>query len=428
MGEKLSDLELRKLARSAEAGKEQAREIIEGEGFGISVLPSGKLSFFLRYQVAGTRTRKRIRFGTYPETSLAAARSAAVIARAKVAQGLDPLAERDEQRNAARAAADEARRAPTVTEFAAEYIERWAKPRKRSWRQDQDKIDRDVLPVLGRMKVRDVTRRDVVALLDRITDRGAPVQANLVLAVLRKMFAFAVARDVLDENPAAGIPKPSPSKARERSLNDDELRAFLPALDTAPMTLTTRAGLLMILLTGQRPGEVAGMRWDELDLPAALWHLPSDRTKNARAHTVPLSRAALAILDELRASATSAQFVLPSPKAGQAINDEAFGYALRHVRRPTAAHPAGRLAGLAHFTPHDLRRTCRTGLAALGIDYVTGERVLNHTLPGAAVHAVYNRHDYIPQMRAALEAWAAHLQALRDGTPAAAANVVPIRA
>lgn len=226
MGEKLSDLELRKLARSAEAGKEQARDIIEGEGFGVSVLPSGKLSFFLLYRLNGQR--KRMRFGTYPQTSLAAARSAATIARAKIAQGLDPLAEREEQRNAARAAVDEARRAPTVAEFAGEYLERWAKPRKRTWRQDEDKLNRDVLPVLGRMKVRDVTRRDVVALLDRITDRGAPVQANLVLAVLRKMFAFAVARDVLDENPAAGIPKPSPTRPRERNLSDEELRAFLP--------------------------------------------------------------------------------------------------------------------------------------------------------------------------------------------------------
>lgn len=426
MGEKLSDLELRKLARSAEAGKEQARDIIEGEGFGVSVLPSGKLSFFLLYRLNGQR--KRIRFGTYPQTSLAAARSSATIARAKIAQGLDPLAEREEQRNAARAAADEARRAPTVAEFAGEYLERWAKPRKRTWRQDEDKLNRDVLPVLGRMKVRDVTRRDVVALLDRITDRGAPVQANLVLAVLRKMFAFAVARDVLDENPAAGIPKPSPTRPRERTLSDDELRAFLLVLDTAPMTTTTRAGLRMILLTGQRPGEVAGARWDELNLSAGLWHLPPERTKNGRAHTVPLSGAVLAILDELRAVATSAQFVFPSPKEGQAVNDEAFAWALRHARQPTPEHPAGRLAGLEHFTPHDLRRTCRTGLAALGIDYVTAERVLNHTLPGSAVHAVYNRHDYIPQMRAALEAWAMHVRALVDGTPAAATNVVPIRA
>ena len=168
------------------------------------------------------------------------------------------------------------------------------------------------------------------------------------------------------------------------------------------------------------------MRWDELDLPAAIWRLPADRMKARRAHAVPLSRQVLGLLDVLRTVGTSTTHVLPGryrPGSGReapCVVVESLGAALRRDR---AERPAGAIAMLDPFTPHDLRRTCRTGLAALGVDHVVAERVLAHQIAGVA--GVYDRHDYVPEMRAALQRWADHVDRIVSGE--ALDNVVEMR-
>mgnify|MGYP000092973775 CR=1 FL=1 len=172
-----------------------------------------------------------------------------------------------------------------------------------------------------------------------------------------------------------------------------------------------------MLLTGQRPGEVFGLPWSELDLPARLWHLPAGRTKNGRAHAVPLGGLALGILEARRAIAHG-PFVFPGRGTDGTLHEQSLAHLLR---RGLADAPP---AGLEPFRPHDLRRSCRTGLARLGVADEVGERVLNHHRGGLV--AVYNRHRYEAGMRAALDAWDRHLCRLIG--QASGANVVELRA
>lgn len=430
---RLTDLELRRLAKRAAEGLESPREIREGEGFGVAVLPSGKLSFFLLYTLGGVR--RRIRFGTYPETTLAAARDAVAAVRAQLAEGLDPAIERTRQRNAVAEAVAEERRRPTVRGLVEEYTERHLPLLAESTRRRALLELKEIVRAWGARKACEITRRDVVLLIDKVRDlgtgarvnlKGAPSFANSLQSRVRDLFRFAVERAIVETSPALVLPKKSAETERERVLSDAEILAFWRGLDRARALPMTRTALRLILLTGQRPGEVAGMRWDELDLPAALWRLPAERTKTRRAHTLPLSAPVLELIEQARRQSTSAVFVFPGTGRNLAgsINTDALAGAVGAAWQAGCFDDAEGNRPERH-TAHDLRRTCRTGLSRLGVSPIVAERVLNHALPLPGVAAVYDRHDYLTEMRAALDAWAAHVLALVNGQKPAT-NVIPL--
>jgi integrase len=397
------------VARLRHAGSLPFRDIKDdaAPGLYLRILASGGKRWVLRYKVAG-----RVRVATFGDASkvtLADARAKASACRALVRAGRDPAAE--ERRKRA-----EERRLPTVAAFATEYVERYAKPNKRSWREDERLLRREVLASIGDLRIDAVTRRDIALTLDAIRDRGAAALANRVLAVVRRMFAFAVERGVIAATPVVGV-KASREPARERVLSDDEIVRLWAA--TAPgspnIEPSTRMALRLLMLTGARASEVCGASWEEVDTQAAEWVIPAERTKNGREHRIPLSDPAMAIVAEV-AALRQGNWLMPSPRGeGQ------------HVTRDGVLRAIQRNVG-DDATVHDLRRTMATGLQKLGVRLEVTEAVLNHVSGSrAGVVGVYQRHDWAAEKRAALDAWAAHVERLVTGDDAVK-NVVRLSA
>lgn len=339
--------------------------------------------------------------GSYPAVSLAFARQEAVRLKRLVIEGTDPIGERLRVRHAL-----------TVKVLGERYITRHARPKKRSWEEDERKLKREVYPQIGNLIAEQVAKSELVALLDGIRDRGAPIQANRVLALIRKLFNWAVAEGYLQSSPALGIPVRSIERVRTRILDGAELRSFWIGLDA--FDDVTADVLRMQLLLGARVREVTGMAKSELALHAAIptWTLPKARAKGSRDVVRPLPPASLAIVRRrLSASVETNPNVFASAvdRANAAITARAPS---RAVQRAAARKlvPRG-------FTPHDLRRTCRTGLAALGISEIVAKKILGHSPPRSDVTAsVYDQHTYISEMMDALQRWEAHVMKIVNDT------------
>ena len=255
-------------------------------GLVLRVTPTGVKTWALRYRLGGGRAGRlrRITLGQYPVVGLATARRKATTVLRKVDAGDDPAEEKIESR-----------RADTIEALAREYIERHAKPHKRSWREDSRMLDRDILPAWRHVKVQDLTRRNVRDLIDGIVDRGSPIAAVRTLALITTMLNFAVGRDWVDGNVAALLPKPAVAVSRDRVLTDDEIRLVWGMCATQQPAM---CGLTRLrLVTAQRGGELAKLKWSDIEGDWMI--LPGAITKNKRAHRVPVTKMARMIIDEL---------------------------------------------------------------------------------------------------------------------------------
>jgi integrase len=218
---------------------------------------------------------------------------------------------------------------------------------------------------------------------------------------------WALARGDLDRNPMDGMKKPAAPRTRTRVLSDDEIRNLWNGLPkTLAKSKSCQRIVRLCLVTGQRVGEVAGMRRAELDLTKREWHLPSTRTKNGHAHRVALSDLAIRIITEALADAGNSPFVFPSN--GGALPAMA-------VAR-TIIRAQGRF-GIAQWSAHDLRRTAITNMARLGVPPIVLGHVANHrtTTKAGVTLGVYAHHDYADETRQALDQWSAHLANIVDG-------------
>jgi len=361
---------------------------------GIRVTPAGRKSWVFMYKYRGRA--RMLTLGSFPRLSLASAHQAAGAAMTALERQEDPAVAEVSARR-------EARRAPTVADLAREYLERWAKPHKRSWAEDERILNRDILPAWGHERARGITRRDVIALLDTILDRGAPIQANRTLALLSRMFRFAVERDLLAASPCFAVRAPSRESPRDRVLTEDEIRVFWRGLDQARMGQSLRLALRLQLVTAQRRGEIVNALWAEFDWAGGWWTIPKSRAKNGLAHRVPLTSLALELLTELKTLAGESPWVCPSPYGDKPITDRALTRALASAQA---------IFAIPHFTPHDLRRTAASLMSSLRIPRLVVGKILNHAEAG--ITAVYDRHTYDAEKRQALEVWAHHLQVILD--------------
>jgi integrase len=352
--------------------------------------PEGRRDWLLRYRPR-KQAQKAVALGAYPAVSLSEARQRAgeIVAAAK--RGVNLIAAEEREVQAASAAQAKAR---PLSEIANAYLDS-VKPRLRSWRNIESRTRCHIIPKLGKKPLGEVTRADIVEFLDGLECKeGVRHQVNRCRETLRAIFAYAFERQLIIVNPVIGVSKRKVEIPRDRTLTADELTALWQAIEKLPEL--PRAYFRVALLTGARRNEVRCMLWSELDLEAGLWRLPADRNKSGRAFEIPLSRP---VVETLRAL----------PRIGPVV----FA---RDGKRPMTLHQLIERvrgeAGLLDVRLHDLRRTLRTGLAELGVTFEVAERVLNHAMPG--LQAVYNRHNYSAEKRAALTLWAEHVLALAE--------------
>ena len=270
--------------------EDQRREIPDGllRGLYLVVQPSGAKSWAVRYRHNGT-TRKHT-LGAFPALDLAHARGAAGKALRAVAEGRDPGAERQEARSA---------RPDTVSTVAAAFIQNYCRRRNRPRTADETArlLKLHVLPHWRSRQIQSISRRDVRALLDEVIATGSPVAANRTLAAVRLMFNWAMSNDIVTASPCAGMTRPTQEMPRDRVLSDEELKSAWRAAGEIGFPFGPLVQLLV--LTGQRRDEVAGMRWSEINLGERKWTLPRERVKNNRLHEIPLSEPVIAILATL---------------------------------------------------------------------------------------------------------------------------------
>lgn len=364
----------------------------EAGGFALRVRPNGSKSWLFVYSRHGKR--RHLTIGAYPAMPLSAARVAFLKARSDLAQGIDPAADKQARLHAEREALAREALEPTVSDLIDEYLERHAKVNKRSWRTDELRLRKHLEPALGKRRAVTVTARDIALMLDKA---GTGPGVNRLLSVTRSMFRFAVRRGLLPADPSAMVQPPFLERHRDRALSVNELQALLQQLDQFPPWAAQ--ALRLQLATGCRIGEIVGARWSEFG--AGLWTIPASRYKTRREHVVPLNRHALAVLEAL----APGEFLFPTKRGDAARQNVDFAQVLKNR--------LGRLKGVAPFTSHDIRRTVSTQLSEMGINRLVVQRVLGHVDP--SITARYDRADYLPQVRAALEAWANRLDQIVSG-------------
>jgi integrase len=379
-------------------------------GFGLRVSASSNKSWFYFYRFEGKN--RRMTLGVYPEMTLEKARFAHTKAREQLIKKIDPN-ELLIQSNI------EHRGSPTVSQMVNEYVEKWAKPRKRTWKEDARMLFKDVIPLFGKRKAKDIKRRDIVLLMDAIVERGSPITANRTLRVIKKMFSFTVKRGVLDASPCMEIDPPAKENQRERVLNEEEIKMFWLGLDKAKMSDATRLVLRLLLITAQRKGEVSQAEWSEVDLKNGWWTIPKERSKNEQIHRVPLSPMAIDIFQQAKVHLGESKWVFPSTK-GQPITPRSISRAIRNNSEkissdsPKHKHPYGDVFNIAHFTPHDLRRTATSMMISLGISEFDVSKVLNHTLQ-SVTNKHYNHYSYDKEKQKALGVWERKLKTIIIG-------------
>lgn len=395
-------------------------------GLCLRVTPAGVSTWTLRYRPQGSTSFKRLNLGRYPEVSLARARERAEGQRVAVSGGADPQGEIRSRR-------EQSARALTFGKLAAEYLERYAQVQKKSWAQDELLLRVHVLPDWSGRRADKLTRADAAALLDRIAAR-APSSANRTHTVMSKVFNWAVDSGLMESSPMARMAKRARETAKERVLSPGELRVLWRALDATNIAPAVAAALRFLLLTGQRPGEVTEIAFDEIkdadNGARARIELPAARMKGGKAHVVALAPAALEIVRGRMAEAAEGQgHLFPSTFASRGpIARHSLSQALRRLI-PTLTpdgpdHDAVLSLKANPPTPHDFRRTVATGLAALGVLREDRMAILAHS--HGDVHAMhYDRHDRFQEKRRALELWEAHVAEILE-LPSSS-NVVKLR-
>jgi len=359
-------------------------------GLRLRVGASGKKTWTLRRRVGAKVLNRKL--GTYPAMGLAKARVEAERLLAAL------------ERDGSTEAIDR-----TFGAAAETWIDKVAKPKNSSWQLQERRLEMHILPAWRDRKIASIKRADVRELLDGIEGDVLP---NRVLTLVKTIFRYALSRDWIEASPVEGIAKPKVETERDRVLDMSEVKHIWDA--AALMGYPFGHYLRMLTLTAQRRNEVAGMRWSDLDLEAGTWTLRSGDTKSNRAHVIPLSTPALAIL---KAVPELGAFVFTSDG-----ETHVHGFAKGKARLDQFIAAAGK--PLAPWTLHDLRRSAATHMVRLGVHMETVGRLLNHA-PTGVTRKVYALHDFAPEKRSALDRWGAEVLRANEGREAG--NVVSFR-
>jgi integrase len=382
-------------------------------GFGVRVTERGQRTFILIARYPGSPNPTRRALGEYPSLSLEKARERARHWRDLVRQGIDPKAEEERLRRL------ELRKQQTTFGAVAEdFIERHVTGQRQA-KVTKREIRKELIAQWGERPISSIIRDDVVLLVDAVARRPALYLAHIVLGHARSLFNWAINRGTygLEISPCDRV-KPSaligPKQPRQRTLSDTEVAALWHSSEGLGYPFGPLYQLL--LLTGARKSEVAGARWSEFNLTKKIWTVPPERFKSNVSHLVPLSDAAVSIIE-----------ALPRFTQGDHLFTTTYG------QKPIAGFSRGKVridklmveqlgSPPSPWVIHDIRRTVRTRLASLRIPDLVAEMVIGHGRRG--LQRVYDPHTYEAEMREALELWAARL---RDIVTPAPENVVKLR-
>lgn len=391
-------------------------------GFGLKVTPTGSRTYLYQYRIGGRGGKtRRYTIGKHGTLTAENARKEAERLAILVSQGTDPQEAKQDQ---ARKSIDLA-----FKPYAERFVEDCLKAKWKAWHVDAEALLRlYAVPILGSKPLHEITRADVRAVLNPVRKKVATCR-NL-FTVLRRLFRWAVSEGDLTDSPISGMEPPPAPAARDRVLTDAELALIWNGADALGYPFGPMVRLLVI--TGQRLEEVAGLEWSEVDQASTMWTIPAKRAKNGELSHVPLASLAVA---EFAALAKRKSKADSWPKRGHVFTTtgetsvSGFSKAKKRVDRE-----AGKLAAkidepveIAPWRFHDLRRTVATGLQRLGVRFEVTEAILNHVGGSrSGIAGIYQRHDWADEKRAALNAWSDHVQRVLNGKDET--NVVPIAA
>lgn len=408
--------------------KDKKYTVSEGNGFSIRVSKSGTKWWFYVYEFEGKKYEVGI--GNYPEMSLEDSRYKFQELRRLVKSGINVKEEQKRESNLRK-------QTLTVKELIGEYIEKHSKIFKKNWEEDKRILEKDVLPLWGNKKVTDITRRDVISLLEGVIERGSPSMSNQLLKIVRKMFNFGVDREILQISPCNKVKSLSPNNMRTRTLSESELKIFFKNIDSTCMTDSLKRILKLILFTGQRPGEVSGIHTREIE--GDWWIIPEERSKNKKIHHVYLSSSSKEIIKESITNIVLSRelpideeyegYIFPCPHKDKEkpIDSHALAVAVRRNfmiekkeiktvgRRKIEETKILNMFGLDKFTPHDLRRTSATYLASIGYSDEIIDSILNHKKQG--IIRTYNVYDYKQEKENGMKSLEQKILGIIDQTP-----------
>jgi integrase len=398
-------------------------------GFGLRIYASGLKTWQAFYRVDGKMVREKL--GTLAQIpNVGDARELARRSMTTARAGAHPVEERrrKEEEDRRRAEAEELRKKNTLAAAIDRYlmdrpVDKSRKPMCAEYLSETIRtLEKNVKQsLLGKRPLDEITGDDIKQLVRGIA-KDTPSQANHTLAYLKAMLSWAVDQSLISKNPGDGVKMPAQEVERERALDHKEIRPFWLACDRIGWPFGPLAQLL--LLTAQRRDELAHATWSEFDLDGRTWTIPGERTKNGRAHMVHLSALAIEILEELPRLASKKGWVFTTGLGGADTPVSGFG---RGRERIGAAMAVISGEEVAPFTLHDLRRSAATGMASLAIAPHVVDKILNHSSGKiAGVARIYNRFEYLPERKVALETWARHVENLVH--PSTTSNVVPLAA
>jgi integrase len=407
---KLNDVQIRNWIK---VGRPVAKA--DGDGLTFTLSAAGTASWVLRYRFAGKA--REITLGRYPDLPLTKARERARDERARIQKGEDVAREKQKAKG-------EAARAWTVRQLADDYLAKAAgRLSPLTIKQRRQHLRDYILPHIGGLAAKDVSPADIVDIVERAITKSLHV-ARLLLNLLRELFAHGVAKHVVASNPSAHVKAgsvigPRPVARSRIKLSEAELRAMLPALPA--IGRQNELMVKILLATAARISELVNAEWRHIDFQRREWTIPAHNIKGRKVKAargeevknfvIPLTDAVVGWFLELHALAFGSRYVLPIRSRKKAVGDAPM--------EPVTLNAAiNRLCAdlgdkCRRFTPHDLRSTARSHLAALGVDVLVAERCLNHSLGGLI--AVYDQHDYLDERRTALEKWTAFILACEAG-------------
>jgi integrase len=423
----LSDTKLKNL-KAADKSYQAADE----GGLFIEVMPGGTKVWRMRYRAGGREAKQeKITLGDYPTYTLSEARSWREDCKVLAGRGLSPMALKRgdaipddavpaikelahafigkwclKTRQKAKAKEDAARESATVEVFARRWYAEIVEPANSNPRNVHRVLEKDVIPAIGRKQVSDVTVTDILTITDKIKNRGADQMALVTRNVLKRLFAYAIAREKTTFNPAAAIEARFIAQARSRdvALTPEEVGKLLRAIYQSSMKRAHKLALHLLILCMVRKSELIEAKWEELDLEKGEWSIPGERMKKDRPHLVSLSRQALAMFEELKMLASGSEWVFPSRgDLKQPIAKSTLNVAVRALA-----------VDVRDFVIHDFRRTASTHLHEAGFNSDWIEKCLAHETKG--IRGVYNRAQYADQRREMLQWWADFVDSqIQDG-------------